>query len=215
MANIAAVVLVDGFQHLEDEFFTKALAFGSVWHQTFNLCRFDSTGLLLQFPRAIVTYRHQSRLHGWELNATGLPQFAVITALLAFIQDMLLDEFDQGRSVPVALTLWAKGCQQHAIFLALVATLDPLTVPILVRNLEDLSCPPARLLIPGERVLTTFKKIATYLEWIHDHHLGWPASPVHWTLVIDLLIGNFYLWTFLSFLCFFRRGRLNLRWEKC
>ena len=215
MANIAAVVLVDGFQHLEDEFFTKALAFGSVWHQTFNLCRFDSTGLLLQFKRAIVTYRHQSRLHGWELNATGLPQFAVITALLAFIQDMLLDEFEQGRSVPVALTLWAKGYQQHAIFLALVATLDPLTVPILVRNLEDLSCPPARLLIPGERVLTTFKKIATYLEWIHDHHLGWPASPVHWTLVIDLLIGNFYLWTFLSFLCFFRRGRLNLRWEKC
>ena len=215
MACIAAVVLVDGFQHLEDEFFTKALAFGSVWHQTFNLCRFDSTDLLLQFPRAIVTYRHQSRLHGWELNATGLPQFAVITALLAFIQDMLLDEFEQGRSVPVALTLWAKGYQQHAIFLALVATLDPLTVPILVRNLEDLSCPPARLLIPGERVLTTFKKIATYLEWIHDHHLGWPASPVHWTLVIDLLIGNFYLWTFLSFLCFFRRGRLNLRWEKC
>ena len=215
MANIAAVVLVDGFQHLEDEFFTKALAFGSVWHQTFNLCRFDSTGLLLQFPRAIVTYRHQSRLHGWELNATGLPQFAVITALLVFIQDMLLDEFEQGRSVPVALTLWAKGYQQHAIFLALVATWDPLTVPILVRNLEDLSCPPARLLIPGERVLTTFKKIATYLEWIHDHHLGWPASPVHWTLVIDLLIGNFYLWTFLSFLCFFRRGRLNLRWEKC
>ena len=30
MACIAAVVLVDGFQHLEDEFFTKALAFGSV-----------------------------------------------------------------------------------------------------------------------------------------------------------------------------------------
>ena len=48
MACIAAVVLVDGFQHLEEEFFTKALAFGSVWHQTFNLCQFDSTGLLLQ-----------------------------------------------------------------------------------------------------------------------------------------------------------------------
>ena len=30
MACIAAVVLVDGFQRLEDEFFTKALAFGCV-----------------------------------------------------------------------------------------------------------------------------------------------------------------------------------------
>ena len=115
-------------------------------------------------------------------------------------------------SGPSGLNPFAKGYQQHAFFLALVATLDPLPVPILVRNLEDLSCPPARLLIPGERVL---KKIAAYLEWIHDHHLGWPASPVHWTLVVDLLIVNFYLWTFLSFLCFFRRGRLNLRWEKC
>lgn len=203
MACIAAVVLVDGLKRLEDEFFTKALAFGSVWHQTFKFCRFDSTGLLQQFPQAIATYRHQSHLHGWEINATGLPQFAAITALLTFIHDMLLDEFEQGRPVPVALTLWAKGYQQHAFFLALVATLDPLPVPILVRNLEDLSCPPAWLLIPCERVLTTFKKITVYLEWIHDHHLGWPASPVHWTLLIDLLIVNFYLWTFLSFLCFF------------
>ena len=30
MACIAAVVLVDGLKRLEDEFFTKALAFGSV-----------------------------------------------------------------------------------------------------------------------------------------------------------------------------------------
>ena len=142
MACIAAVVLVDGFQHLEDEFFTKALAFGSVWHQTFNLCWFDSTGLPLQFPWAIAFYQHQSHLHGWELNATGLPQFAVITASLSFIQDMLLDKFEQGRPVPVALTLWAKGYQQHAFFLALMATLDPLPLPILVTNLEDLSCPP-------------------------------------------------------------------------
>ena len=34
--------------------------------------RFDSTALLLQSPRAIATYRHQSRLHGWEINSTGL-----------------------------------------------------------------------------------------------------------------------------------------------
>lgn len=177
MACIAAVVLVDGFQHLEDDFFTKALAFGSVWHQTFNLCPFHSTGLLLQFPRAIATYQHQSRLHGWELNATGLPQFTVITASLAFIQDMLLDKFEQERPVPVALTLWAKGYQQHAFFLALMATLDPLPLPILVTNLEDLSCPPARLLIPSERLLTTLKKIAAYLEWIHDHALADLPAP--------------------------------------
>ena len=117
MACIAAVVLVDGFQHLEEEFFTKALAFGSVWHQTFNLCQFDLTGLLLQFPQAIATYWHQSSLHGWELNATGLPQFAVITALLAFIQDMLLDKFEQGRPVPVALTLWQKDTSNMPFFL--------------------------------------------------------------------------------------------------
>lgn len=71
--NQNMLVVVDGFQHLEDEFFTKALAFSSVWHQTFNLCRFDSIGLLLQFPRAIATYQHKSRLHGWELNSGHWP----------------------------------------------------------------------------------------------------------------------------------------------
>ena len=172
MACIYAIVLVDGFQHGDEDFFTKALAFGSVRHQTFNLRRFDSTAPLLQSPRAIATYRHQSRLHGWEINSTGLPQFAVSTALLAFIQDMLLDEFEQGRPVPAALTLWVKELQQHAFFLDLVASLEPLPVLILVRNLEDTSCPPARLLIPGERVLSTSKKIAAFLEWMHDNHLG-------------------------------------------
>ena len=172
MACIAAVVLVDGFQHGDEEFFTIELAFSSVQEQTFRLRRFDSTGLLLQSPRAIATYRHQSRLHGWQLNSTGLPQFVVSTALLAFIQDMLLDELEQGHLVPADLTLWVKGYQQQSFFLALVVTLDPLPVPILVRNLEDISCPPARLLIPGERVLTMSKKIAAYLEWMHDHHLG-------------------------------------------
>ena len=85
---------------------------------------------------------------------------------------MLLDEVEQGRPVPGALTLWLKGYQQHSFFLELAASLEPLPVLILVRNLEDISCPPARLLIPGERVLTTLKKIAAYLEWMHDHHLG-------------------------------------------
>ena len=61
---------------------------------------------------------------------------------------MLLDEFEQGRPVPAALTLWVKGYQQHAFFLDLIASLEPLPVPILVLNLEDISCPPARLLIP-------------------------------------------------------------------
>ena len=58
------------------------------------------------------------------------------------------------------------------LFRELVASLEPLPVPILVRNLEDISCPPARLLIPGERVLSTSKKIAAFLEWMHDNHLG-------------------------------------------
>ena len=116
MACIAAIVLVDGFQHGDEEFFTKALAFRSVRHQTFNLRRFDSTALLLQSPRAIATYQHQSRLHGWGMNPTGLPKFAVSTALLAFIQDMLLDEFQQGRPAPVALTLWVKGTNSMPFF---------------------------------------------------------------------------------------------------
>ena len=48
MAYISAVVLVDGFQHGDEEFFTKVLVFGSVRHQTINLRRFDSTALLGQ-----------------------------------------------------------------------------------------------------------------------------------------------------------------------
>ena len=196
MACIAAVVLVDGLKRLQDEFFTKALAFGSVWHQTFKLCWFDSTGLLQQFPQAIATYQHQSHLHGWEINATGLPQFAAITALLAFIQDMLLDEFEQRRPVPVALTLWAKGYQQHAFFLALVATLDPLPVPILVRNLEDLSCPPARLLIPCERGFNHVQKDRC-VSRVDTWPPPWltcqlrPLNSRHWPFNCELLFMDF------------------------
>ena len=59
-------------------------------------------------------------------------------------------------------------------FSALALQLAPLPLPLLVRNLEDLDCPPARCLTqlkPAE-MPTTVPKALAFAKWLEDQHLA-------------------------------------------
>ena len=102
---------LDGFQHAVDLFFFKALALVDLRMGFYQLRQFDSTDLLSHSCDHVLTYWVQSEQHGWRLNSAGLPQYAAETALLAFLQDSLLNALEVGQQVPLSIVLWAKGHQ--------------------------------------------------------------------------------------------------------
>ena len=52
----------------------------------YHFQRFELTDLLTHDRDHLLTYRVQSKQHGWHLNSAGLPQCAAETALLTFLQ---------------------------------------------------------------------------------------------------------------------------------
>ncbi|KAL9977093.1 hypothetical protein ACROYT_G014462 [Oculina patagonica] len=130
----------------QQRFFLQSLVPSDLRTRLYQLRKFDSTELLTHDRDHLVTYRVQSLQHGWHLNSAGLPQCAAETALLTFLQDSLLNAFEVGHPVPTSIVLWTKGRDMQSHFTMLALALAPLPVPVLVRNLEDLDCPPARSL---------------------------------------------------------------------
>lgn len=136
----------------------------------YQLRRFESTDLLTPDRDHLMTYRAQSVQHGWHLNSAGLPQCATETALLTFQQDALLNAFEVGHPVPTSVILWTKGHDMPTRFSRLALALAPL----LVRNLEDLDCPPARSLteVKPAEMLTTVPKALAFARRMEDQHLA-------------------------------------------
>lgn len=112
----------------------------------FQLRRFESTDLLTHDREHLLRYRVQSEQHGWNLNSTGLPQCASETALLTFLQDALLNAFEEGNPVPTSKVLWTKGREMVNVFSMLALVLVPLPMPVVVKNLVDLDCLLAKCL---------------------------------------------------------------------
>ncbi|CAH3121748.1 unnamed protein product, partial [Porites lobata] len=131
MAYLSVIALADGFQHADEPFFFKALALGDVATKTYRIRQFDSTPLLTSSATAIQTYRYQSHLH-------------VETCLLSFLQEFILDVFEGNQPVPETITIWVKGRHQMALFGRLVESLPCLGIALLVQDLENISCPPAK-----------------------------------------------------------------------
>ncbi|KAL9962597.1 hypothetical protein ACROYT_G031713 [Oculina patagonica] len=131
MACLSLVAQADDFQHAGEEFFYKALVVLDMRTGLYQLRRFESTDLLAHDRENLMTYRVQSSQHGWHLNSAGLPQCAVETALLTFLQDALLNPFEEGHPVPTSVVLWMKGHEMVARFSALALSLaeTPTTVP--------------------------------------------------------------------------------------
>ena len=173
MACLSIVAQLDGFQHVADAFFLKALALVDLRTGLYQLRRFDSTDLLNHSRDHGLTYRVQSAQHGWHLNSAGLPQCAAETALLPFLQDALLNAFEVGQPVPSSIVLWAKELQSQLHLSTLAPFLLP--VPVLVKkNLEDLDCPLAKRLtqLKPEESPTTVPKALAFAKRLNEPHLA-------------------------------------------
>ena len=144
MAYLSTLALADGFQHADEPFFFKAVALGDVATKSYCIRQFDTTPLLTSSVTAIQTYRYQSQLHGWALHSTGLLQCAVDTCLLSFLEEFILDISEGNQPVPETITIWVKGRHQMALFSRLVESLPCPGIALPVRDLEDISCSPAK-----------------------------------------------------------------------
>ena len=173
MTYLSVITLADGFQHAEEPFFFKALTLGDMATKSYRIHQFDLTPLLTSSATTIQTYQYQSQLHGWALHATGLPRCAVDACLLSFLQEFILDVFEQNQPVSDTVTIWMKGRNQMALFSRLVESLPYLGMALLLRDLEDISCPPGKQSLQlHHNKATTRDKIHVYLEWTSEQNLG-------------------------------------------
>ena len=173
MAYLSVIALADRFQHADEPFFFKALTLGDVATKSYRIRQLNSTPLLTSSVTAIQTYRYQSQLYGWALHSTGLPQCAVDTSLLSFLQEFILDMFEGNQPVPETITIWGEGRHQMALFSRLVESLPCLGITLLVWDLEDISCPLAKQLLQlHHNKATTRDKMHTYLDWMSKQNLG-------------------------------------------
>ena len=73
--------------------------------------------------------------------------------------------------MPAIVTIWTKGLQKVNILTELVLGLPNLAVPIIVRNLEDVECPPAAALLEDTPASTVTKALC-FAEWLEENQLG-------------------------------------------
>ena len=102
------------------------------------------------------TYQFQSQYHGLPLDGVGLPQEYAVPLILGFMQEAILDELERGLPPPASFILWTKGADKVTFFQQLLETaVLPPPMPIMLRNLEDLHCPPAQVLVSSDDHPTT------------------------------------------------------------
>ena len=89
------------------------------------------------------------------------------TVLFHAIQDSLLQILEDGASYPGQILIWTKGSAK-AQYIATLIGGSP--VPITVQNLEEVDCPPPRLLCPNTDPSTT-EKAMLFEEWLGQQAL--------------------------------------------
>lgn len=167
MAALSFVIEVDGFQHgAMEPFHVRCLAVACGKTESTYTRFFDTTDLLGRSAEAIWTYRHQTDYHGLPISSAGLPRELASTALLHAIQGHLLQLLEVGNPSPNVLILWTKGGAKVQYLSSLLHGVV-LPIPFLVRNLEEVGCPPARQL--RQNVSTTAIKARVLAEWLIDH----------------------------------------------
>lgn len=168
MATLTCVVECDGFQHgTAEPFYVKCLAIACGFTRTTYTRFFDTSALLTRGTAALRTYQFQQEHHGWPITSPGLPQSAASTVIFHAIQDSLLQILEDGAAYPGQILIWTKGSAK-AQYIASLLGGSP--VPITVRNLEEVECPPARLLRPTGDPSTT-EKAMIFAEWLGNQDL--------------------------------------------
>ena len=128
---------------------------------------FDTTDLLSRPADAIWTYRHQTDHHGLSISSAALPRNLASNVLFHALQENLLEILEEGKPTPQALILWTKGTAMKNYVHSLISVAG-LPIPFLVRNLEEVGCPPIRQLTSD---IGTSSKAKILAEWLIDNDL--------------------------------------------
>lgn len=105
--------------------------------------------------------------HGLSISSAGLPRNLASNVLFHAIQENLLEILEEGKPTPQALILWTKGTAMKNYVHSLISVAG-LPIPFLVRNLEELGCPPIRQLTSD---IGTSSKAKILAEWLIDNDL--------------------------------------------
>lgn len=172
MSALSFVAECDGFQHGSLVPFTlKCLALACGRARSTYARFFDTTALLHHSPMALRSYQYQADFHGHSLSSPGLPQETASVVLFHAIQEFLLELYEAGSPYPTSLIIWTKGEEKERFIRGLVMPgLGSLPFPLLVRNLEDVECPPARQLQDSD-VYDTADKARLFAEWLINNNL--------------------------------------------
>ena len=168
MAALSPVVMVDGFQHgAVEPFQIRCMAVACGRTSTTYTRHFDTTDLLGRPSAAIWTYRCQTEHHGLSISSAGLPRDLAGNVLFHAIQENLLELLEEGKPTPNALILWTNGTTQRSYIHSLINGVG-LPIPFLVRNLDEVGCPPIRQLSSD---LGTSSKAKVLAKWLMDNAL--------------------------------------------
>ena len=172
MAAVSFVVELDGFQHGTDPFTLKSMAIACARTQSTYTRVFDTSDLLKKSKAALHTYRHQTAHHGFHLASPGLPQSTQLLVLFHALQEALFQLLEVNEQMPPFLLLWVKGISKVEFLQHLLGDHETPAL-LLVRNLEDVKCPPARKLRSptweaqeDEEPLMTYEKASLFAEWL-------------------------------------------------
>ena len=187
--NLSSYNLSSGFQHGNEDFHIKALAFACpaqgwwVLHQGPDLCLPNNTVfwelILWQnqgHPReraaALQTYNYQASQHGYSLHLTGLPPTSTKVAIQYFIQEVLLNWIEAGNAAPTTDILLTKSLQKVHLITTLLANVTFPNIRVNLRNLEDINCPPFYQLCPTTPPWSIIQKALWLASWLADHGLA-------------------------------------------
>jgi len=144
MSALSFLVELDGFQHGGEDFLLKCLTVSCGRLRTTYFPFFDTSSLLSRGPATLQTYQYQTRHHGSALATAGLPQTMARSLLMHAVLEAFIDLSERGDLAPAQMIMWVQGTQKTALRTRLVTT-SGLPCPFLVRNLEDVRCPKAKV----------------------------------------------------------------------
>lgn len=172
MATVSIIIETDGFQHGLEVYTIKTIALANFANKSCLVRKFDTSHLIHGTSAALRTYRFQSEYHGLALDGVGLPQEYAVPLILGFLQEAILDELERGLPPPLSFVLWTKGAEKRDFIQQLIdsAALPP-PVPIMVRNLEELDCPPAHCILGSQEHPTTEHRAVVFARWLAETRL--------------------------------------------
>ena len=167
MAYLSVIALADRFQHADEPFFFKALTLGEVATSSIRLHYSPVPSRL-------------SKLIGTSHSSMVGPSTPPVCRSVQWTPASFLSSRNSSWTSLRGTSLFLRqspfgGRERHqmALFSRLVESLPCLGMALLVWDLEDISCPPAKQLLQlHHNKATTRDKMHAYLDWMSKQNLG-------------------------------------------